>query len=81
MVSKSGAGPSTPVRVLGLSEVADAGREHVVAPNEKVAGRVADTREHWQRRPRSAATHALAGGAKLEDIFDQIQRGEAATLN
>ena len=37
------AGPSTPVQVLGLSEVADAGREFVVAPNEKVAGRVADT--------------------------------------
>ena len=28
------AGPSTPVQVLGLSEVADAGREFVVAPNE-----------------------------------------------
>tara|TARA_B100000408_G_scaffold8989_1_gene6547 strand:- start:75 stop:761 length:687 start_codon:yes stop_codon:yes gene_type:complete len=26
-------------------------------------------------------SHALSGGARLEDIFDQIQRGEAATLN
>ncbi len=76
------AGPSTPVQVLGLSEVADAGREFVVAPNEKVAGRVADTREHWQRQSSlGREAHALAGGAKLEDIFDQIQRGEAATLN
>ena len=73
------AGPSTPVQVLGLSEVADAGREFVVAPNEKVAGRVADTREHWQRQSSlGREAHALAGGAKLEDIFDQIQRGEAA---
>ena len=76
------AGPSTPVQVLGLSEVADAGREFVVAPNEKVAGRVADTREHWQRQSSlGREAHALAGGARLEDIFDQIQRGEAATLN
>ena len=76
------AGPSTPVQVLGLSEVADAGREFVVAPNEKVAGRVADTREHWQRQSSlGREAHALAGGAKLEDIFDQIQRGEASTLN
>ena len=76
------AGPSTPVQVLGLSEVADAGREFVVAPSEKVAGRVADTREHWQRQSSlGREAHALAGGAKLEDIFDQIQRGEAATLN
>ncbi len=76
------AGPSTPVQVLGLSEVADAGREFVVAPNEKVAGRVADTREHWQRQSSlGREAHALAGGAQLEDIFDQIQRGEAATLN
>ena len=76
------AGPSTPVQVLGLSEVADAGREFVVAPNEKVAGRVADTREHWQRQSSlGREAHALAGGAKLEDIFNQIQRGEAATLN
>ena len=76
------AGPSTPVQVLGLSEVATAGREFVVAPNEKIAGRVADTREHWQRQSSlGREAHALAGGAKLEDIFEQIQRGEAATLN
>ncbi len=76
------AGPSAPVQVLGLSEVARAGDEFVVAPSEKVAGRVADTREHWQRQAslgRDAA--ATAGGAKLEDIFQQIQAGEAATLN
>ena len=41
--------PSTPVQVLGLSEVAIAGDAFAVAPNEKIAGRVADTREHWQR--------------------------------
>lgn len=76
------AGPSTPVQVLGLSDVAQAGDEFVVAPSEKVASRVADTREHWQRQANlGREAHALSGGAKLEDIFAQIQRGEAATLN
>ncbi len=75
-------GPSTPVQVLGLSEVAVAGDAFTVAPNEKIAGRVADTREHWQRLSSLGRdAHALAGGAKLEDLFTQIQRGETATLN
>ncbi len=76
------AGPSMPVQVLGLSDVAVAGDEFVVAPTEKVASRVADTREHWQRQSSlGREAHALSGGAKLEDIFEQIQSGEAATLN
>jgi translation initiation factor IF-2 len=76
------AGPSTPVQVLGLSDVAEAGNEFTIAPSEKVANKVADTREHWQRLAslgRDAS--ATSGGAKLEDIFQQIQSGEAATLN
>ena len=74
--------PSAPVQVLGLSEVAIAGDAFVVAPNEKIAGRVADTREHWQRLSSlGREAHALSGGAKLEDIFTRIQRGETATLN
>jgi translation initiation factor IF-2 len=76
------AGPSMPVEVLGLSEVARAGDEFVVAPDEKSASKVAETREHWQRQASMADTAAMAsGGAKLEDIFKQIQAGEAATLN
>ncbi|MEZ5225979.1 MAG: translation initiation factor IF-2 [Acidimicrobiales bacterium] len=43
------AGPSKPVQVLGLSDVATAGNSFSVAPNEKIASKVADTREHWQR--------------------------------
>ncbi len=76
------AGPSTPVQVLGLSDVAEAGREFNIAPSEKVASKVADTREHWHRQTslgRDAS--ATSGGARLEDIFEQIQRGEAANLN
>jgi translation initiation factor IF-2 len=76
------AGPSTPVQVLGLSDVAQAGDPFVVAPDEKTASRVAETREHWHRLANlGREAHAMSGGAKLEDIFQQIQAGEAATLN
>jgi translation initiation factor IF-2 len=76
------AAPSTPVQVLGLSEVAQAGDTFVVAPDEKTASRVAETREHWQRvATLGREAHAMSGGAKLEDIFQQIQAGETATLN
>jgi translation initiation factor IF-2 len=76
------AGPSVPVQVLGLSEPAVAGDRFVVAPDEKVASKVASTREHWKRvATLGREAHAMAGGAKLEDIFTQIQAGETATLN
>ena len=76
------AGPSTPVQVLGLSDVAEAGDTFVVAPNEKVASKVASTREHWMRLSNIGSNAAAgSGGAKLEDIFKQIQAGETATLN
>jgi translation initiation factor IF-2 len=76
------AGPSTPVEVLGLNDVADAGDDFVVAPDERTARDVAETREHWQRvAGLGRDAHVMSGGAKLEDIFSQIQAGEAATLN
>jgi translation initiation factor IF-2 len=78
------AGPSTPVQVLGLSEVPDAGDEFRVAPDPKTAQTVAEARAH-RRRLRAQRTErhvpAAHGAVKLEDIFEQIQRGETATLN
>ncbi len=76
------AGPSTPVQVLGLSDVADAGDDFVVAPDERTAAKVAEQREHYQRVASiSGSASVVHGGAKLEDIFSQIQAGEVATLN
>src|SRR4029077_7853990 len=70
------------VQVLGLSAVPGAGDEFRVAPDLKTAKTVAEAREQRQRlknqRGMAAVTHR---GVKLEDIFDQIQKGEAATLN
>jgi translation initiation factor IF-2 len=76
------AGPGMPVQVLGLSEVADAGDDFVVAPDEKLARRVGETRGRYARIKNIAAdASAISTGVKLEDIFEQIQKGEAATLN
>jgi translation initiation factor IF-2 len=75
------AGPSTPVEVLGLDAVPLAGDELRVAPSDKVARTVAEARA--RRRRASNMTHPtiLAGGARLEDIFAMVERGETATLN
>jgi translation initiation factor IF-2 len=75
------AGPSTPVEVLGLDEVPLAGDELRVAPNDKVARTVAEARSRRRRAANMVHPTVLAGGARLEDIFAMVQRGEVATLN
>jgi translation initiation factor IF-2 len=75
------AGPSTPVQVLGLSSVPQAGDEFRVAPDEKVARTVGEAREHRLRLRAQRGDARVKTGTKLEDIFSQIQSGETATLN
>jgi len=75
------AGPSTPVEVLGLDDVPLAGDELRVAPNEKIARTVAEARGRRRRAANLSHPMALAGGARLEDVFAMVQRGEVATLN
>ncbi|MGH9188480.1 MAG: translation initiation factor IF-2 [Acidimicrobiales bacterium] len=74
--------PSTPVQVLGLSDVPRAGDEFRVAPDDKTARTVAEARSQRYRFADMRKTSSVVGsGARLEDIFEQIQRGETATLN
>ncbi len=75
------AGPSTPVEVLGLDDVPLAGDELRVAPNEKIARTVAEARARRRRAAAQAHPMTLSGGARLEDIFAMVERGEVATLN
>ena len=75
------AGPSVPVEVLGLDDVPLAGDELRVAPDEKTARTVAEARGRRRRAASMAHPMTLAGGARLEDIFAMVQRGEVATLN
>ena len=75
------AGPSTPVQVLGLSAVPNAGDEFRAAPNEKTARMVAEARALRSRFNSQRGDARVQHGVKLEDIFSQIQAGEVATLN
>jgi translation initiation factor IF-2 len=86
MVDSSGAqvkeaGPSTPVQVLGLSAVPNAGDEFRAAPDEKTARTVGEAREQRARLTNQRGDARVQRGVKLEDIFSQIQAGEVATLN
>ena len=74
--------PSTPVQVLGFDEVPAAGDEFRVTTKEKTARDIAELREQRYRSADMRKTSSATGtGARLEDIFEQIQRGETATLN
>jgi translation initiation factor IF-2 len=75
------AGPSTPVQVLGLSTVPNAGDEFRVAPDEKTARTVGEAREQRLRAKAQRGDARVQRGVKLEDVFTQIQAGEVATLN
>jgi translation initiation factor IF-2 len=74
------AGPSTPVRVLGFSEPPMAGDEMRVADDLAHARSLAEARAQRVRLIGHQPV-AAASGARLEDLFEQIQRGETATLN
>ena len=73
----SGAGPATPVEVLGLSGTPSAGDEVIVAPDEKKAREIALFRQGKYRETRMAQQRA----AKLENVMDQMREGETVTLN
>ncbi len=75
------AGPSTPVQVLGLSAVPNAGDEFRAAASEKTARLVGEAREQRSRLTGQRGDARVQRGVKLEDIFSQIQAGEVATLN
>ncbi len=75
------AGPSTPIEVLGLGSVPEAGDEFRSAPDEKTARTVGEAREFHRRVRDQRGDARVKSGVKLEDIFDQIQSGESVTLN
>ena len=74
------AGPSTPVQILGFSEPPFAGDEMRVAHDLGHARSLAEARAH-RARLIGYQPAASTSGARLEDLFQQIQRGETATLN
>jgi translation initiation factor IF-2 len=75
------AGPSTPVQVLGFSEVPNAGDTLRVTAEISHAREIAEAREQRLRLAANANRAVGAQGVRLEDIFEQIQQGEVPTLN
>jgi translation initiation factor IF-2 len=71
------AGPSTPVVVLGLSAVPNAGDDVMVVADERKAREVASLRHDRSRDSKLASQQA----AKLENIFSQMKEGETASVN
>ena len=72
--------PSTPVQVLGFSEPPHAGDEMRAAKDLARARTLGEARAQRFRLSGHKPV-AAAAGAKLEDLFEQISRGETATLN
>ena len=73
--------PSTPVQVLGFSEPPQAGDELRVAKDQATARTLGEARAQRFRLSGHLPVASAATGAKLEDLFEQIRRGETATLN
>ncbi|MHB8220124.1 MAG: translation initiation factor IF-2 [Acidimicrobiales bacterium] len=73
--------PSTPVQVLGFSEPPQAGDELRVARDQATARTLGEARAQRFRLSGHLPVASAATGAKLEDLFEQIRRGETATLN
>ena len=79
--SVTSAEPATPVQVLGFSEVPSAGDEFRETSELGVARQIGSLREQRIRLAGLSAQAGSVAGAKLEDLFEQIKRGETATLN
>jgi translation initiation factor IF-2 len=73
--------PSTPVQILGFSEPPNAGDEMRGAKDLARARTLGEARAQRFRLSGHKPVAAASTGARLEDLFEQIQRGETATLN
>ncbi|MCX7991363.1 MAG: translation initiation factor IF-2 [Proteobacteria bacterium] len=71
------AGPATPVEVLGLPGVPEAGDEFIVVSDERKARQIATLREQKQKEIEMVKKAKLS----LEDIYEKIQQGEIQELN
>jgi translation initiation factor IF-2 len=67
------AGPSVPVKITGLSNLATAGDEFIVVKNEKEAKELAEARA-------DQAKHTLAQAARISSLERMMQKKEGAEL-
>ena len=71
------AGPSTPVKIVGLSGVPDAGTKLVVCKSEKEAKEIGEARSSSKR---VEALSGKGGGMTLDDLFSKMESGKRNTL-
>ncbi len=71
------AGPSTPVEILGLPEVPEAGEIFYAITDEKIAKQLAEKRRLKQREQ----TLKSSARVSLDDLFTQIKEGKVKDLN
>ncbi|TYQ13042.1 UNVERIFIED_CONTAM: translation initiation factor IF-2 [Acetivibrio alkalicellulosi] len=71
------AGPSTPVEILGLPEVPEAGEIFYAITDEKIAKQLAEKRKLKQREQHLNSTARVS----LDDLFNQIKSGNVKELN
>ncbi len=71
------AGPSTPVAVMGLSEVPNAGDKFMAFSDERQAKLIAEKRMIRKVEAERKSSSALS----LDDLYNQIAAGEVSTIN
>ncbi len=70
------AGPSTPVEIIGLAEVPQAGDNFFVVEDERLARELADQRKNDQKLAAQSQYKV-----SLDDLFSRIQEGNMKDLN
>ena len=70
------AGPSTPVEIIGLAEVPQAGDSFFVVEDERLARELADQRKNDQKLQAQSQYKV-----SLDDLFSRIQEGNMKDLN
>ena len=71
------AGPSMPVEILGLSSVPESGDTFVVVKDEVTARQIAQMRQNKDIERKLAPTAKIS----LDDLYEQINKGEVKELN
>ncbi len=69
--------PSTPVEVVGFSEVPEAGETFIVVSDERMARQISLHRQEKLREKELAKLSKVS----LEELYDQIKQGEVKELN
>ncbi|MDD2401799.1 MAG: translation initiation factor IF-2, partial [Clostridia bacterium] len=69
--------PSKPVEIIGLSDVPQAGDNFNVVADERLAKQIISERTVQKREENMMSSSRVS----LEDLFDQIQKGEVKDLN